>query len=77
MTLPLSAGDVFVFFTDGLIEASREGEEYGIARLRAQVEAHAGQRAGQLGARVLADLDRFVSGAAPADDVTFVVVRIL
>jgi phosphoserine phosphatase RsbU/P len=75
--LELFSGDVFVFFTDGVIEASREGEEYGIARLREQVEAHGALRAGQLGARLLADLDRFVSGVAPADDVTFVVVKVL
>jgi sigma-B regulation protein RsbU (phosphoserine phosphatase) len=77
ITLELAAGDVFVFFTDGVVEASHDGEEYGIARLRAQVEAHAGRRAGQLGARVLADLDRYLSGAAPVDDVTFVVVKVL
>jgi sigma-B regulation protein RsbU (phosphoserine phosphatase) len=77
LTLELSPGDAFVFYTDGVVEASREGEDYGIERLRAEVERHAGLRAGALGGRILADLDRFVSGAAPADDVTFVVVKVL
>jgi len=76
-TLDLSSGDVFVFFTDGVVEASREGEEYGIPRLRAQVEAHASLGAGSLGGRILADLDRYLGGAAPADDVTCVVVKML
>ena len=76
-TLDLSPGDAFVFYTDGVVEASHEGEEYGIARLRAQVESHAALPAGRLGGRILADLDRFVSGASPADDVTFVVVKVL
>lgn len=76
-TLELASGDVFVFFTDGLVEASRDGEEYGSVRLREQVEKHASLGAGQIGARVLADLDSFVGGATPADDVTFVVVKIL
>jgi phosphoserine phosphatase RsbU/P len=76
-TLDLSPGDVFVFFTDGVVEASREGEDYGIARLVAQVEAHASLAAGRIGARILADLDRFLGGAAPADDVTCVVVKML
>jgi sigma-B regulation protein RsbU (phosphoserine phosphatase) len=75
--IDLSPGDVFVFFTDGVVDATHEGEEYGVARLRTQVEAHAGRHAGHLGRRVLGDLDAFVSGAAPADDVTFVVVKIL
>ena len=76
-TLDLSPGDAFVFYTDGVIEASHDGEEYGLARLRAQLESHAALRAGSLGGRILADLDRFVSGASPADDVTFVVVKVL
>ncbi len=76
-TLDLSPGDAFVFYTDGVIEASHDGEEYGLARLRAQVESHAALRAGSLGGRILADLDRFVSGDSPADDATFVVVKIL
>jgi sigma-B regulation protein RsbU (phosphoserine phosphatase) len=76
-TLELSPGDAFVFYTDGVVEASHEGEEYGVGRLRAQVERHAALRAGSLGGRILADLDGFVSGAAPADDVTFVVVKVL
>jgi sigma-B regulation protein RsbU (phosphoserine phosphatase) len=76
-TVELGTGDVFVFYTDGVVEASHDAEEYGIARLRAQVETHAALRAGSLGARILADLDAFVSGAAPADDVTFVVVKVL
>jgi len=76
-TLDLSPGDVFVFFTDGVVEASREGEEYGIPRLVAQVEAHASLGAGSLGDRILADLDAYLDGAAPADDVTCVVVKML
>jgi sigma-B regulation protein RsbU (phosphoserine phosphatase) len=76
-TLDLTAGDVFVFFTDGVVEASREGEEYGIPRLAAQVEAHASLGAAGLGGRILADLDRYLGGAAPADDVTCVVVKML
>jgi phosphoserine phosphatase RsbU/P len=76
-TLDLSPGDVFVFFTDGVVEASREGEEYGIARLVGQVEAHASLRAAGLGGRILADLDRYLSGTSPADDVTCVVVKML
>jgi sigma-B regulation protein RsbU (phosphoserine phosphatase) len=76
-TVDLSPGDVFVFYTDGVIEASHEGEEYGVARLRAQVESHAGLPVSALGAHILADLDRFTRGASPSDDVTFVVVKVL
>jgi sigma-B regulation protein RsbU (phosphoserine phosphatase) len=76
-SVDLRSGDVVVFFTDGVIEASREGEEYGIRRLVEQVERYATLSAAGLGGNLLADLDRFLGSALPADDVTFVVVKIL
>jgi sigma-B regulation protein RsbU (phosphoserine phosphatase) len=76
-TLDLASGDVLVLFTDGVVEASRNGEEYGIGRLRGQLEAHASLGAGALGGRILADLDEFLGGLTPADDITFVVVKVL
>jgi sigma-B regulation protein RsbU (phosphoserine phosphatase) len=75
--IALSPGDVFVFFTDGVIEASRDGEEYGIPRLVEQVERHAARSASDLADRIVSELDLFLAGAPPADDVTFVVVKIL
>lgn len=77
LELELEPGDVFVFATDGISEAHDSGEDYGGARLRRQVEAAAGLPAQELGERILEDLDRFLGGAAPADDVTLVVVKIL
>src|SRR5262249_35264079 len=44
-SLELAAGDVFVFASDGLTEAYNGREEYGAARLRKQVEEHAGRPA--------------------------------
>ena len=76
-SIPLSPGDVFVFFTDGVTEASRDGEEYGMARLVEQVERHASSSAARLGSRLVSELDAFLGGAPPADDVTFVVVKVL
>jgi sigma-B regulation protein RsbU (phosphoserine phosphatase) len=76
-TLPLEAGDVFVFYTDGISDAAREGEDYGIDRLRGLVEAHAGRPATALGDRILDDLDTFLQGSDHADDVTVVVVKLL
>jgi len=76
-TLPLEAGDVFVFYTDGISDAARGGEDYGIDRLRGLVEAHASRPATALGDRILDDLDTFLQGSDHADDVTVVVVKIL
>ena len=39
--LDLRPGDVFVFYSDGVAEAARDGEEYGTERLATMVEKHA------------------------------------
>jgi sigma-B regulation protein RsbU (phosphoserine phosphatase) len=77
LTLPLEAGDLLVFHTDGVSEARTRGQDYGLARLIAQVEAHAALPAVEVGARLVADVDGFLGDASPADDVTLVVVKVL
>jgi sigma-B regulation protein RsbU (phosphoserine phosphatase) len=76
--VPFSPGDVAVFFTDGLTDARRGGEDYyGTARLAAQVEAgaRAGATAAELGEKILSDVDGFLGEATRADDLTLVVVK--
>ncbi len=73
----LGAGDVFVFFSDGVTEALRGHEEYGVKRLRKGLERHAALPARQLGERLMADLEGFVQGEAPGDDITLIVVKVL
>jgi sigma-B regulation protein RsbU (phosphoserine phosphatase) len=75
-TLELGAGDVFVFATDGAVEAYNGKEEYGPARLRAQVESHARETAQELGEAILEDLARFMGDATAGDDLTLIVVKI-
>jgi phosphoserine phosphatase RsbU/P len=73
----MAPGDVVVFFTDGLTDARRQHEDYGIARLVAQLEAgaRAGATAADLGERILSDVDGFLGDKARADDLTLVVVK--
>jgi phosphoserine phosphatase RsbU/P len=73
----LGPGDALVFCTDGLLEARRGSEEYGLERLRQGLEAHAGLAAPQIGERLLRDLEGFLEQAQPADDVTLVVIKVL
>ena len=73
----LASGDVLVFHTDGLTDARHAGEDYGVARLTRQVEAHAALGAPELGEKILEDLEAFLGGDAPADDVTLIVVKVL
>jgi sigma-B regulation protein RsbU (phosphoserine phosphatase) len=74
--LALHAGDVFVFYSDGVTEATREGEDYGVERLRALVEREAGAGAADLGEAILDDLHAFLGDEEPSDDVTIVVVKV-
>ncbi|MGH7145898.1 MAG: PP2C family protein-serine/threonine phosphatase [Planctomycetota bacterium] len=74
----LQAGDIFVFFTDGLFEAMNAAEEtYGMDRMKAQVETHADDSAQALSERLLASVNAFTGGLPQRDDVTLVVVKIV
>jgi len=72
----LARGDVVVFYTDGLTEARREGEDYGTARLAAAMEKAWEGTAAFLGERILSDVDAFLGDVPRADDLTLVVVKV-
>ncbi|HET8645690.1 MAG TPA: PP2C family protein-serine/threonine phosphatase, partial [Vicinamibacteria bacterium] len=74
--LPLHAGDVFVFFSDGVTEAWRPGEEYGVERLRQVVERSAAQPVAAIGQAILDDVHAFLGEDEPSDDLTVVVVKV-
>lgn len=73
----MSPGDIVVLYSDGLTEAlNRTGEDYGEERLAAIVRAAAASpRACEIRDAILRDIETFVDGAAPHDDMTLVVVR--
>jgi sigma-B regulation protein RsbU (phosphoserine phosphatase) len=73
----LGAGDVVVFYSDGVVEARAGSEEYGVERLLRGLEQHAGLDATAVGESLLADLEAYLGGETPADDVTLVVVKVL
>jgi len=80
--LPLRSGDVFLFFTDGLTEAMNERSElFGELRLRELMES-AGETGGgapvaELKESILAEIRRFVGNAAPQDDMTLVILKVV
>jgi phosphoserine phosphatase RsbU/P len=66
----LIAGDVVLLYTDGLNEATnRQRQEYGMNRLR-HVVTGCPPAPSQLVQRLVADVQRFVGGAAQSDDLT-------
>jgi serine phosphatase RsbU (regulator of sigma subunit) len=71
--LELEPGDAVVLYTDGLLEARRDGELYGEARLDAALVAHASLRAEQLAEALVEDCRAFAGELA--DDCAVVVVK--
>ena len=75
--LPLASGDVLLFTTDGIMEASNAGgEQYGLDRLRRLVVERAGGTARELIDAIRDDVDRFVGGTKLLDDATLVAVKV-
>ena len=71
----LEEGDTVVLYTDGITECRRgtDGEELGIERLQAMVEAHPSATPEELRDAVMAQVKEW--SASPDDDVSIVVAR--
>lgn len=76
-TLPIEAGDVIVFYTDGVTEAMNvDGDLFSDEALGRVVHSHRGLDASGIRERVLRDVHAFVGEAEPHDDMTMVIVKI-
>jgi len=75
---PVAAGDLLIFYTDGLVEArNAQGQDYGDARLqRAVARAVDSRTARELRDSILSDWSNFRGDEEQADDITVVVVRL-
>jgi sigma-B regulation protein RsbU (phosphoserine phosphatase) len=77
VTIPLTQGDLFMFFTDGLSEQMNPGDElFGEARLGAIIEQHRDLPFDELRERIMREVRAFAAGAAQHDDMTFILLRI-
>ncbi len=77
ITFELTAGDVFVFCTDGVFEAcDREGREFGAARVMEIIDRLADSPAQKIVDGIFEAVDVFRSDGLPADDMTAVALRI-
>ena len=74
-TIPLGAGDRFLFFTDGITEAMNGvGECFGDQRLADLVHDHGDQHSDALRDRIVEEVRLFADGAAQQDDMTLVLL---
>jgi sigma-B regulation protein RsbU (phosphoserine phosphatase) len=77
ITLPLNAGDLFVFCSDGIFEAfNEEGQEFGASRLIDVVAQHRGSRADDIVDAIMKAAQDFRGDYHQTDDQTAVAVRI-
>jgi sigma-B regulation protein RsbU (phosphoserine phosphatase) len=75
--LTLAAGDIVVFYTDGITETQDAAAQlFGVERLGEAVVAHRERNAEGVVDGVLEALERFADGAQQEDDVTIVVMKL-
>ncbi|HRK75130.1 MAG TPA: PP2C family protein-serine/threonine phosphatase, partial [Rhodothermales bacterium] len=76
ITLPLRPGDVFVLYTDGVIESRNAmGASYGYERLTEALKKCRQEDARGIHAALLADLNRFTGDLRYFDDLTLIVLK--
>jgi sigma-B regulation protein RsbU (phosphoserine phosphatase) len=77
-TARLAPGDTLFLFSDGVVEARREGsdEQFGFERLEESLARHAGRGVEGLRDGILADVARFTGDAPREDDQTILVLRL-
>lgn len=72
----LSAGDVLVLYTDGIVEAMDAAEEmFGEQRFKACIERHASSSASELLEEIFTELQRFTGRDTQEDDVSLSIVK--
>jgi len=77
MTAPLAAGDLWVFLSDGIVEATDpKGDQFGFERLENILRDAAGSGARALCDRILSEWRTFTGGDSPEDDRTLIVLEI-
>jgi phosphoserine phosphatase RsbU/P len=76
-TIPLSPGDLYLFFTDGISEAMNAQDDcFGEQRLGQLVEAHSHLPSDELRERVLREISSFVGDAPQHDDMTMILLKV-
>jgi sigma-B regulation protein RsbU (phosphoserine phosphatase) len=77
LTFELTAGDIFVFCTDGLYEAiDQDEQDFGSERVIDIINALANEPAQRIVDRIFEDVAKFRADGPPADDMTAVAVKI-
>jgi sigma-B regulation protein RsbU (phosphoserine phosphatase) len=77
VTVEAQAGDVFVLFSDGILDARNAADaSYGRQRLQDVIALNAPRSAEDIVAAIFASVNSFTAGAEPFDDQTVVVLKV-
>ncbi len=77
VTIKASPGDVFVFFSDGIVDASNpQDEQFGRVRIEKVIARNAHLNARQISDALFDAADKFSAGAPVFDDQTVVVLKV-
>ena len=77
VTIPLTTGDLFVLFTDGISEAmNTQSDCFGEGRLGQLVEEHSHLSSEELRERILREIQTFVGVADQHDDRTMILIKV-
>ena len=76
-SVQLNPGDILLFYSDGITEASnREGKFFGTGRLKDLLAANTHLASAELADRMLEEVQEFTQGGAITDDRTLVVMKV-
>ncbi len=76
-TIQASPGDVFVFLSDGVVDASNEkDEQFGRVRVEHVIDKHVGETAQEIADALFQATSEFSAGAPVFDDQTVVVLKV-
>ena len=76
-SVTLNSGDILVFYSDGLTEASnRDGKLFGAGRLKTLIGENTHLSSAELADRMLEAVQEFTQGGAITDDRTLVVMKV-
>lgn len=76
--ITLKSGDIFIQYTDGIVEAvSVSGERYGDERFHKAIAKYAGDDLDKMREGLIDDLKKFTAGAEQSDDITLLLMKVV
>jgi len=77
LTVPLQNGDLIVFYTDGISEATdANNEQFGLERLDQRIQRLTNETAKEAIQAIVGEAEKFAGSAKQHDDMTVVVVKV-